>query len=140
MFLPHATYQAVTEAILGSAAVQQLLGSSFFATSATGNGCMALTQSPTQIDTMLPPLVLGLGAHGDVKVELAPSQSYLSWSYPSAGSNSHYVYCPNMIDDASDPSGPQDFLDLGETLMLGHVLVYDRANHRFGVAAARSCP
>ena len=80
-------------------------------------------------------LTLELGAQAPIAVKLTATQSYLTYTYLSS---TEVSYCQNLFDGEPDQG---DTFYLGLALMLEHVLVYDRANLRFGIApssAARS--
>jgi hypothetical protein len=136
LIVPASTYTPLAAALAGDAAFQKAFGSSFLSpTAQPQQNCVMLDQAPAALDAALPPLVLKLGNADPIEVPLTATQSYLAYFY---GGASQVTYCQNII--AATPGSDLDAY-LGQSLMLGHVLVYDRAHSRFGVApAAQSCP
>jgi hypothetical protein len=148
IILPDSVFLALTNAISQNPSFQAWFGalSWSFATSSPplGGNCIDLTQTPAQIDAALPGLTLKLGTTNPIDVQLTATQAYLHPIYRSGG----YIYCQDMFDfssvegpDAGPDAGPiGDRPDLGESVMRGHVVIFDRANHRIGIAPANPCP
>jgi Eukaryotic aspartyl protease len=138
IIVPDSAFHVLADALATDAAFVQTFGPSWFSAAAgTFQVCTTLDETPDQVDAALPALAVGYGDASSVT--LKPSQSYLRWLYgtldgPSPG---QYTYCQNLIDGG--PHGLGMLIDLGQSLMLGHVVVYDRANGRLGVGSSRTC-
>jgi Eukaryotic aspartyl protease len=138
ILVPSATFTAIAGALGQSTAFQKIFGSSTWLSSnlnqESTTNCITSTLTPQQIDAELPTLTLLLSAGNGsdpIEVTLTASNSYL---YYQAESETTTFYCQNLIN--STTAGFGDSFYLGDTLMLNHVLVYDRANLRFGIAPA----
>jgi hypothetical protein len=136
IIVPDATFQAIAGALGEDAAVQKTLGAKFFSSSASSPNanCTTLDMSPAAIDAMLPTLTLTLGSTSPITVQLTATQSYLTYEYSIS---TLVTYCQTLIDGTPSYG---DLYYLGQSLMIGRALVYDRAGKRFGVAAGTSCP
>ncbi len=135
--VPAGPFASIAAALEADPNVQSLLGPSWFSsTVAAYTNCVLLSKTPAELDALLPPLVLRLGNAHPVEVSLTATQSYLmQYVYNSPTSVS---YCQSIINGTPD-YGDQ-FYYLGQSLMLGHVLLYDRAHGQFGIAPGVACP
>jgi hypothetical protein len=145
IILPDDVFRPLTNAISQNPSFQAWFGASWPWTSLPSLGsCVDLMETPDQVDAALPPLTLKLGTTSLIDVQVPATQAYLSYTYHGQV----VTYCQDMFDftsivgpDAGPDAGPIGIRpDLGESLMRGHVLIYDRANHRLGIAPANPCP
>jgi Eukaryotic aspartyl protease len=136
IIVPDATFQAVAGALEQDAAVQKTLGAKFFSSSASSPNanCTILDTPPAVIDAMLPTLTVTLGSTSPITVQLTATQSYLTYEYSISPLVS---YCQTLIDGSPSYG---DLYYLGQSLMIGRALIYDRAGKRFGVAPGTPCP
>ncbi len=136
MFVPSGLYTQIASALESNPAFAATFGPSFFSATAQPRlNCMTSSQTPAQIDAALPPFTLKLGVQSPIEVSLGAAESYLSYTYLGP---SEVSYCQNLLVAA-----PTSFVQyyLGMSLMLGHVLVHDRAHAQFGIApVAQACP
>jgi hypothetical protein len=132
--VPDAAFSAITSALEADANVASVLGPTWFsATTGPFSNCVLSALTPAQIDAVFPPLVLHLA--GGVDVTLNATESYLAVFYDGAG---HTSYCQSLLDSTS--TGLGDTLTfLGQSIMRGHVALFDPANHRFGIARGPAC-
>jgi hypothetical protein len=135
IIVPDATFQSIASALEQDANIQSMLGSTWFS-STVGDyaNCVTLDETPAELDATLPPLTLTLGSSSPIQVVLTATESYLTYSYLSS---SQVQYCQALIDGTATYG---NLYYLGQSLMLGHVLVYDRAGNRFGIAPGVACP
>ena len=96
--------------------------------------CVTLNETPAQVDAELPVFLLTLGDVNPIDVPLTATESYLTYTYGAGGAIS---YCQSIMD--SNAVGIPDLTYLGDSLMVGHVFVYDRAGQRAGIAPALPC-
>lgn len=125
LLVPPFAYDVIVEAISSDPAFSEL-GNVLWWEGSTGT---SLTLSPTELDAMLPRLVVNLAGDPAVRLSLPASESYLQWEAKPAGK---YDYWPNIIS--------YDFLDLGNLPMFSYVVYTDRAEERIGFAPAVPCP
>jgi hypothetical protein len=135
IFVLEATYNSVASALSANAAFQTAFGASFLSPNAqTFSNCVTLNETPAEVDAALPPLTLKLGSANPIEVSLTATESYLAYTYLGG---SQVSYCQNISVSPADGLAYY----VGMSLMLGHVLEYDRANMRFGIAGlAQTCP
>jgi hypothetical protein len=132
--VPDAAFTAITSALEADASVSSILGPKWFSTTTPQfSNCLTPGLTPAQIDAALPPLIMHLAA--GVDVTLNATESYLAVLYDGAGNTS---YCQALLDSTS--TGLGDTLTyLGQSIMRGHVAVFDPANHRLGIARGPAC-
>lgn len=130
-FLPPAAFATVTAAIEGNAAFKALFGSngpSFF----TGQSCVTLAPTKSELDEMLPGLTLTFGANAAISIAATATESYL---VPVGGGS----WCTGMEASAPGPDFPFA-ADLGAPVLRSNVVVFDRAHARVGFAPHGACP
>jgi hypothetical protein len=127
MFLPQPAYDAIVDALAGNATFREQIGDP--ATWLEHGRCETVAITRDELDAALPPLTVELDG---ASLAMRASESYLSvveW----AGRTS---YCPALrpITTALGMG-----VDLGNRLMRGFVVIFDRAHRRMGFAPARDC-
>ncbi len=114
MIVPDVMFTSLAAAIEQNVSFSQLFGASWLQvnpSSSQGN-CVALDMTPSEVDAVLAPITLRLGVANPISVELAPTQSYLSWHYNPP--STQILYCQNLYDSTVLGPGAQKFVDLGE--------------------------
>jgi hypothetical protein len=136
LIVPPGLFASIATALEGDAAFAGAFGASFLSATAEPNeNCMTLSKTPAEIDAELPAFTVKLGEKDPIQVSLNAAESYLAYSYVGP---SQVQYCQSIIV-APETEVVQYYL--GMSLMLGRVLVHDRANARFGLAPlAKACP
>jgi hypothetical protein len=123
IIVPQSAYSALTTAIAANPTFAAAFGD---ATWFAKGSCAAPAVTKAQLDAQLPPLGLSFGA---TSVALAATDSYLMTIEDGATT----YYCPAL---ATVPS----FLDLGNSLIRSHLVIFDRDHRQLGLAPALPCP
>lgn len=126
LWLPQATFDAVVAKIGSDANFTKLFGAAtaFFKSNYTA--CVPLTQSPDELDAMLPPLTLTFA--GGVTVQAPATSAYLM-NFEGCG------YAPALFTRGSNGGGLPP-IELGAPILHNKLIVIDRANQRIGFAPA----
>jgi hypothetical protein len=127
MFLPKPAFDAVTHALGDNSTFREQIGDP---TAWFEHGtCRQIAISRDQLDDALPVLSIALDG---ATLEMRPSESYLSvvrW-------RDQMLYCPALRPAGVAAGGA---LDLGDSVMRSHVVVFDRAGSRMGFARPKPC-
>jgi hypothetical protein len=123
IIVPQAAYDAITSAVAASSTFATTFGD---ATWFDKQSCVAdppLTKA--QLDAALPTLSVQLDT---TTVAMAATDSYLM----TIAQDGHTYFCPAL---ETQPS----FLDLGNSLIRSHVVIFDRVHRQLGIATAPPC-
>ena len=96
--------------------------------------CVASKATAADVDAVLPPLTLVLGDDASVHVDLPASQSYVLPSSEFGPLANADGWCPGLASISGTPK-----FDIGSSLLRSLLVVFDRANGRFGVAPRPAC-
>jgi hypothetical protein len=126
-----AVVSAITAAIAASPGGQQLFGGDGGTPLDLAGKCYALTQTKTELDTILPPLTLTFGAGATaITVQALPSESYLE--------SVQGQWCGTLVGVSTSSLGFAGLI--GEPLLRSNVFVFDRGAQQLGVAPHAACP
>jgi hypothetical protein len=135
IIVPDATFQAIANALDADPGVVAQLGAAWLSSTAESFvNCVLLDESPAALDALLPSLTLTFGTVKPIQVTLTATQSYLGYSY---GSGSQVEYCQTLVDGVALEL--PDLFYLGQSLMMGNVVVHDRAHGMLGIAPGKPC-
>ncbi|HEY1549621.1 MAG TPA: pepsin-like aspartic protease [Kofleriaceae bacterium] len=122
IFVPQGAYDAITGALQTNATFMSAFGSAGWFEQ---TNCVAPSLSKVQLDAALPALSLSFGSGA---ISLAATDSYLM----AIESGTATYYCPALT---ASPT----FLDLGNSLIRSHIVVFDRANRVMSIAPTAAC-